>query len=194
VREQAAVAALQRVRHRACRAAGRDRDAKAALLQFGRALQRCLAAFDHVGQQRHAVRKARAGGVHLRGRAQRLDAERADPAIQIGSGTFEGDLDAVHRQRVGARQDQRLRVVPRIECGAKLAADLGHPHHGLAVEVAAALREGLVLEPDHRGTGALAAAHHVRPNASRWSSKTFQATPPGCASKCTAASEQPCVS
>ena len=82
VRVQAGVVALQRVRHGAGRAAGEDHDAKAALLQLLRALDGCLAAFHHIGQQRDAVGKALAGCVHLfRGAQGRRGTRAARPAM-----------------------------------------------------------------------------------------------------------------
>jgi hypothetical protein len=93
--------------------------------------------------------------------AQRLDEQRVDAALEVGLGTVERRLEPFDGQRVGARHDQRLGAGTSIERGAELALHLGDRDHGLAVEVAAALGEGLVLELDHGRTGALEAAHRA---------------------------------
>ena len=75
------------------------------------------------------LREARAGGVHLLGRAQRLDEQRVDAAVQVGLGAVERRVQAFDGQRIGARQDQRVACCARVERGAQLAAHLGHRHH-----------------------------------------------------------------
>jgi hypothetical protein len=91
-----------------------------------------------------------------------LDEQRVDAAGQVGLGPVQRGVQAFDRQRVGARQDQRVGTAARVQRGAQLAAHLGGAgHHGLAVEVAAALGEALVLQLDHRGAGALEAAHRA---------------------------------
>ena len=124
-------------------------------------MHRGLAAFDHIGQQRHALCKACAGGVHLRRRAQRFDEQRVHTAGQVGFGALQRGVQALQRQCIGTRQDQRLVAVARVERGVQLAAHLGRADHGLAVQVPAAFGKVLVFELHHRRAGALEAAHRA---------------------------------
>ncbi|MNS99289.1 hypothetical protein D3C72_1336880 [compost metagenome] len=158
---QAAVIALQGVRHGARGAARKDDDAKAQRGQGVGALHGGLAAFHHIGQQRHPGGKARAGRLHLFGRAQRFDEERVGARFQIGFGAVQRGFQAVDGHRVGTRQDQRGRIHPRIHRRAQLAAHFGGGDHRLAVEMAAALGKGLVFQLDHRGARAFKAAHRA---------------------------------
>jgi hypothetical protein len=54
---------LQGVGYSARRTAWKDHDTETALPQFIGTLRRCLATFDHVGQQRHALRELDHTGV-----------------------------------------------------------------------------------------------------------------------------------
>ena len=83
------------------------------------------------------------------------------PASRYIAGALDGALEALDRDRVGARDDQRLARVPRVDRGADLAAHLVRRDQRLAVEVAAALGKVLVLELDRGGAGALELAHRA---------------------------------
>ena len=103
--------------------------------------------------------KTLAGRVHLLGGAQGLDEKRIHTTFQIRLCAVEGGVDALHGQRVGAGQDQRVGAGARVQRGLELAAHLGHGHHGFAVQVPATLGKALVLNLDHGGACALKAAH-----------------------------------
>lgn len=112
-------------------------------------------------KQGHALCKARAGGVHRLRRAQRLDEQRVDAALAVALGALEGRVQIFHAQRGGARQGQGPGAGTGVQRGAPLAAHLSHRHHVLAFEVAASLRQALILQPTHRGADALESAHRA---------------------------------
>ena len=93
------------------------------------ALHRRLAAFDHIGQQRHPLREALAGNVHLLWRAQGFNKEGVDTAGQVGIRPVQRGIQALDGQRVGASQDQGLLAVTGVECGVQLAAHLAGADH-----------------------------------------------------------------
>jgi hypothetical protein len=95
------------------------------------------------------------------GCAQGLGEQRIDAAGQVGLGALERGVQALDRQRVGARQDQGVGAAPRVQRRAQLAAHLGRGHHGLAVQVTTTFGETLVLELDHRRTRTLEGAHRA---------------------------------
>ena len=85
---------------------------------------------------------------------------RLDEA-DVGAGLAEG-VRAVHRggeafdgDGVGARDDQQIGIGARVHRGLDLCDHLGGRDDLLALEMAAALREHLVLDLDRVGAGAL---------------------------------------
>ena len=102
---------------------------------------------------RLAERRNHAGEIVAR--LRRLDEQHVGAGFAIHCGALDGALEALDRDRVGARDDQRLARVPRIDRGADLAAHLGRRDQRLAVEMPAALGKVLVLELDRVGAGAL---------------------------------------
>src|SRR6185369_5374977 len=99
VRSQVRVIALQRVGDGARRAARENHDAKAALAQFVCRLDRRLAAFDHVGQQRYTAGESGAGGVHFLRCSQSLDEQRIDTAIEVAFSALERGFQSLDRER-----------------------------------------------------------------------------------------------
>ena len=77
--------------------------------------------------------KTLAGRVHLLGGAQGLDEKRIHTTFQIRLCAVEGGVDALHGQRVGAGQAQRVSAAARIHRGLELAAHLGSWHQVFSV-------------------------------------------------------------
>ena len=71
-------------------AAGEGDDSRPTRAEFVCAGERRLAAFDHVGKQRHARGEAGARRVHLRRRAQRFDEQGIHAAFEISLGAVVG--------------------------------------------------------------------------------------------------------
>ena len=128
-------------------------------------MHRGFAAFHHIGQQRHATAKLCAGYVHVFGGAQGFNEQGIHPAGKISLSPSQCGIQALCRQRVGAGQDQCVGIRARIQRGLELAHHLLHRHHRLAIQMAAALGEGLVFQLDHGGTCPLKPfdrAHHIK--------------------------------
>ena len=70
-------------------------------------------------------------------------------------GAIHRGVEAFDRDGVGARDDQQVGIGARIDRGLDLGDHLGARDHLLALEVAAALGEHLVLDLDRVGAGAL---------------------------------------
>ena len=77
--------------------------------------------------------KTLAGRVHLLGGAQGLDEKRVHTTFQVSRGAVERGVDALHGQRVGAGQDQRVSAAARVQRGLELAAHLGSWHQVFSV-------------------------------------------------------------
>ena len=140
---------------RAHDAAGKDHERVADGFQLGRGHGRRLAALDHVGHQRHRRAERRDDAGEIVARFRRLDEQHVGAGLAIHRGALDRAVEALDRHRVGARDDQRLARAARIDRGADLAAHLLRRDQRLAVEMAAALGEVLVLELDRGGAGAL---------------------------------------
>jgi len=123
VRVQAGVIALQRVQHRPRCAARKNHDLEPVPAQLGRALHRRLAAFDHVGQQGHALGELGASPVHLLVRTQGLNEQRIHTAFQITLSPLQRGVQPLDRHRIGARKDQGIFVLPGVECFTTPAAE-----------------------------------------------------------------------
>src|SRR5581483_574502 len=70
-------------------------------------------------------------------------------------------LDSMDGARVRARNDDKIRVAPRVERGADFVFHLRLRNDFLAVEMAAALGRHLVLDVDRGDAGALEFAHRA---------------------------------
>ena len=88
-------------------------------------------------------------------RGRRLDEGRVGAGLDHGLGPLERGVEAEHRTRVGPGDDLEIAVPPRVDRGPDLGEHLRQGHDVLAVEMAAALREDLVLDLEPGRAGAL---------------------------------------
>jgi hypothetical protein len=76
----------------------------------------------------------------------RLDEEHVGARLPVLRGALERGVEALDRDRVGAGDDDEVRIDARVGGGADLGDRLFHRHHLLAGKMAAALGDHLVLE------------------------------------------------
>ena len=86
---------------------------------------------------------------------RRLDEGHVGAGFVIGRGAVDRRLEAVGRDRVGARDDDEVEVGAGVGGGLHLGDHLRLRDRLLAVEMAAALRKHLVFDLDGVGAGAL---------------------------------------
>ena len=96
------------------------------------------------------------GDLLLRGR--RFDEDHVGAGFEIGRGALEGGLITFDRDRVGARDDDEIRIVQRVLHGVQPLHHLRCRHQRLVVVMAAFLREALVFEVECGDAGALEGA------------------------------------
>ena len=154
---------------RQCRVAGTDRglqqqsghDRQFEAHRFGLAQVdlRRLAAPDDV-QQAWPVHAFRNGGDFFHG-LRRLDERHVGAGGEGGVGAGDGFLEADHRARIGARDDQEVRIVAAGGGGADLREPVLARHDFLVIQMAAALWRDLILDVDARDTGALVVPHRA---------------------------------
>ncbi len=121
-----------------------DDDVDADVAQLVDREQLALAELRHVGEDRHVDRGAHRG--ELLERAHRLGEDRVGPGIHQRLGPVDRGIEPVDGRDVGARHDEEVRVATRVDGGADALERGVLVDHGLAVEVAAALRVDLVLD------------------------------------------------
>ena len=89
----------------------------------------------------------------------RLDEGGVGAGLDESVGALNRPVEAVHRPRVGARNDLEIVVVAAVHRGLDLLDHLAERHHVLALEVAALLGEDLILDLDAGGARALERPH-----------------------------------
>ena len=89
---------------------------------------------------------ARQSLLHLLLGAQCFDEQNIRARSKIGFRPCQCGIEALHRHRIGARNDERVITRSRIEGGLDFAGHFAWGYQCLAVEVAAALGQGLILE------------------------------------------------
>ena len=136
-----------------------DRETVADVLQLGAAQDGRAAALDHVGQQ--GLVEAAADRAHLLHRLRALDEQDVGPCLPVQRGAAQRFVQAERGARVGARDDQEVRVAAGLHRDADLVGHQLGVDHTPAEHVTALLREFLVLELDGAGAGGLVAAHRV---------------------------------
>ena len=90
-----------------------------------------------------------------------LDEQHVGAGLAVTHGARDGRLETLDRDRVGARDDQRLARAPRIERRLDLADHLCGRNECLVIEVTAALGKRLVLDLDRVGPGTLEQPHRA---------------------------------
>jgi hypothetical protein len=112
--------------------------------------------------QRHPAAEALGDGADLLHRLAHLEEQHVGAGLEVGLAALERVLQAVHHDRVAARDDHEIGVVPGVERGLDLARHLLRGDQALADHVAAALGPHLVLDMDAGHPGALELAHRAR--------------------------------
>src|SRR5262249_59843578 len=95
----------------------------------------------------------------LRALLEGLDKKHGGAEVAVEACALYGAFKTFDRDRVGARDHQRLSRAPRIERRLDLAGHLGRRDEDLAVEVAAAFGKILVLELNGARPRAFEQAH-----------------------------------
>ena len=88
----------------------------------------------------------------------RLDKDHVGAGLDIGGGTVERSFKPLHRNRVGAGDDDEIGIVQGVAHGLELRHHLSGRHDALVVIVAAFLREGLVFQMEGGNARALEGA------------------------------------
>src|SRR5438445_135478 len=88
-----------------------------------------------------------------------LDEQHIGARLAVERGASNRPIEPLHRNRIGARNDERLRRFPRVESRLDLPRHFLCPDERLVVEVTAAFWKGLVLELDRVRPCALEQPH-----------------------------------
>src|SRR6185312_13697270 len=107
----------------------------------------CLATLDHIDHRRHALQRRR-NTLEFLTRLRRLDKQHVGAGVAIRFGAGNCWLEAFDGYGVGARDDQGLARMPRVERGLDFTDHLLRWDERLVVEMAAALGKRLVLDLD----------------------------------------------
>ena len=119
--------------------------------------ERRAAELGHVGEQRRI--DARGEGAEHLGGGQRLGEDRIGAGLEIQLRARNGAVHALAGGGVGAGDDEQM--PPGAACGGDLGRHVVRIGQLLVVQVAAFLRQQLVLDMHRGGAGILEAAHHV---------------------------------
>ena len=87
-------------------------------------------------------------------RGRRFDKSDVGPGFAVGGGALEGGGEAFRRDGIGACDDQKVVVVPRVDGRLDLSNHLLGRDHLLARKMAAALGKHLILDLQRIGAGA----------------------------------------
>ena len=120
---------------------------------------RRLPALDHVREQRRTGAQGFCDRAELLARPRRLDEENVSPRVRVTFGALDRGLESLDSDGVGARDDERLRLPPRVGRRMDLANHLMHRHDALALEMPAPLGKRLVLELDRSRSRPLEQPH-----------------------------------